>query len=251
MHGLGSNLRVWDPVRPLFEEHLDVITLDLPGASPAPMPEASSIAALALEVAACFDRLEIQTAHIAGNSQGGWLGLELAKMGRARSVTALSPAGLWRGRAPTYNVITFHVYRAIACRFGSVFSHLAGNRITRTILFWQFFGRLWVIPKAAAIEASSAFANAPGFDAILSATSRERFHGGSAIDVPVSIVWGARDVFLLPWQSRFRDELPPRARWSILDRCGHVPTFDDPHAVASVILGTTAWALDERRREVK
>ena len=30
-----------------------------------------------------------------------------------------------------------------------------------------------------------------------------------------------------------------------------VLTFDDPHAVASVILGTTAWALDEQRREVK
>ena len=158
---------------------------------------------------------------------------------------------VWRGRAPTYNVVTFHVYRAIAHRFGSVFSHLAGNRITRAILFWLFFGRPWVIPKAAAIEASNAFANAPGFDAILSATSRERFHGGSAIDVPISIVWGARDVFLLPWQSRFRDELPLRARWSILDCCGHVPTFDDPHAVASVILGTTAWALDEQRREVK
>jgi pimeloyl-ACP methyl ester carboxylesterase len=41
--------------------------------------------------------------HLAGNSLGGWLALELAKTGHARSVTALSPAGLWRRRTPTYN----------------------------------------------------------------------------------------------------------------------------------------------------
>jgi pimeloyl-ACP methyl ester carboxylesterase len=242
LHGLGSSLRMWDPVRPLLEAHLDVIALDLPGhgASPVSMPAASSMRALALEVAACLDRLEIPTAHIAGNSLGGWLALELAKMGRARSVTALSPAGLWRGNTPAYNVVLFHIFRTIARWLGSVFSRLAGNPIARTILFWQFFGRPWAIPKAAAIEAANAFASAPGFDAILAASLRDRFHGGNAIEIPVSIAWGARDVFLLPWQSRFQDELPPQTQWSKLDGCGHVPTFDDPDAVARVILGTTA-----------
>src|SRR5882672_11492526 len=88
------------------------------------------------------------------------------------------------------------------------------------------------------MEASNALANASGFDAIFSAVSQERFHGGSAIDVPVSIAWGGRDLSLLPWQSRFRDELPSCARWMTLRGCGHVPTFDDPQAVANVILGT-------------
>jgi pimeloyl-ACP methyl ester carboxylesterase len=172
-------------------------------------------------------------------------------MGRARSVTALSPAGLWREGAPLYNVITFHVYRTVARWLGSMFSQLASNPITRTVLFSQFIGRPWAMPKAAAIEVARAFTNAPGFDAILSATSQERFHGGGAIDVPVSIVWGSRDVFMLPWQSRFRDELPLRARWGKLAGCGHVPTFDDPQAVASAILGTIAWALDEQGRDAK
>ena len=31
-----------------------------------------------------------------GNSLGGWLALELARRGRARTVTAVSPAGAWR-----------------------------------------------------------------------------------------------------------------------------------------------------------
>jgi pimeloyl-ACP methyl ester carboxylesterase len=242
MHGLGSSLRVWDPVRPLLEAHMDIIALDLPGhgGSPPPSPQASSPGALALTIAALLDRLGIQTAHLAGNSFGGWLALELAKIGRARSVTALSPAGLWRKRAPTYHAITFYAYRAIARRLKSKLPYLAGNPITRTILLWQFFGRPWALPPAAAIEAASSFVDAAGFDAIFAAASRERFRGGGAIDVPVSIAWGGRDVFLLPWQSRCRDELPSRVRWTILRGCGHVPTFDDPQAVATVILETTS-----------
>src|SRR5438552_4558658 len=218
LHGLGSSLRVWDPVRPLLEARMDVITLDLPGhgGSPAPLPLASSARALALTIAAFLDQLGIETAHLAGNSLGGWHALELAKIGRTRSVTALSPAGLWRRRAPTYNVITFHTFRAITRRLRSTLPHLLGNPITRTILLWQFFGRPWALPPSAAMEVSNAFANASGFDAIFSATSQEHFRGGHAIDVPVSIAWGSRDALLLPWQSRFRDELPPRARWMTL-----------------------------------
>jgi pimeloyl-ACP methyl ester carboxylesterase len=240
MHGLGSSLRVWDPVWPRLEAHMEIIALDLPGhgGSPPPSPQASSPGALARTIAAFLDRLGIQTAHLAGNSFGGWLALELAKIGRARSVTALSPAGLWRRHAPTYHAITFHAYRTMARRLQPMLPSLAGNRITRTILLWQFFGRPWALPPAAAIEAANSLVDAAGFDAIFSAASQERFRGGGAIDVPVSVAWGGRDVFLLPWQARHRDELPSCTRWTTLRGCGHVPTFDDPQAVADVILGT-------------
>ncbi len=35
------------------------------------------------------------TAHLVGNSLGGWIALDLAARGRARSCLALSPAGGW------------------------------------------------------------------------------------------------------------------------------------------------------------
>ena len=243
LHGLGSSLRMCDPVRPLLEPHLDVIALDLPGhgASPVSMPAASSMRAPALEVAACLDRLEIPTAHMAGNSLGGWLALELAKMGRAQSVTALSPAGLWRGNTPAYNVVLFHVFRTIARWLGSVFSRLAGNPVTRTILFWQFFGRPWAIPKAAAIEAANACKCC-----VLTPSSRRSFprreHNGSRFDR-----LGARDVFLCR-RNRDSGRTSSRTQRSKLDRAA-MSRFDDRMRSRVSFSARRPWTLDEQRRD--
>ena len=42
-----------------------------------------------------MDEAGFETAHIAGNSLGGYVALQLAARGRARSVVALAPAGGW------------------------------------------------------------------------------------------------------------------------------------------------------------
>ncbi|MCD0351927.1 alpha/beta fold hydrolase, partial [Acinetobacter baumannii] len=42
-----------------------------------------------------LDSLALGSPHVAGISLGGWVALELAKAGRALSVTALNPAGFW------------------------------------------------------------------------------------------------------------------------------------------------------------
>ena len=51
--------------------------------------------------------------HVAGNSSGGWIALELGRLHRARTVTGLSPAGLWRRTAPR------HIRLAVTIAFGS------------------------------------------------------------------------------------------------------------------------------------
>ena len=40
------------------------------------------------------------TAHIVGNSLGGWVAFELERRGRARTLTAIAPAGGWRHYSP-------------------------------------------------------------------------------------------------------------------------------------------------------
>ena len=117
LHGIGSGLRIWDPVLPMLTPHYDVIAVDLPGHGESPVLDDSTppdAATFALALARFMDELGIATAHLAGNSLGGWTALELAKLGRARSVAALSPAGLWRGRAPVYDIVLFRVSRWLA-----------------------------------------------------------------------------------------------------------------------------------------
>jgi pimeloyl-ACP methyl ester carboxylesterase len=42
-----------------------------------------------------LDERGLDRPHIAGNSIGGWMAIELARRGRARTVCALSPGGSW------------------------------------------------------------------------------------------------------------------------------------------------------------
>ena len=98
VHGLGSHQQVWQPLLPELESRFDVINVDLPGHGHAPRLAPGSPAtpeALAAELAKLLDDLGVVRPHVVGSSLGGWIALELAKAGRAESVTAFAPAGFW------------------------------------------------------------------------------------------------------------------------------------------------------------
>ena len=103
IHGIGSQWQVWGPVLERVGEQRDVVALDLPGfgASP-PLAGEVTLATLADAVAGLVDELGLERPHVAGNSLGGALALELARTGRARSATGLSPLGFARGREITF-----------------------------------------------------------------------------------------------------------------------------------------------------
>src|SRR6201998_13847 len=59
-----------------------------------------SSAVLADHVERQMDELGWKTAHIVGNSLGGWVAFELERRGRARTVTGIAPAGGWAHWSP-------------------------------------------------------------------------------------------------------------------------------------------------------
>jgi pimeloyl-ACP methyl ester carboxylesterase len=106
LHGIGSSRRAWDPVIPALAGRFDVIAVDLPGfgdSGPLPPGAEPRPAALAAAVARLLDDLGITAPHVAGNSLGGWVALELAGLRPVASLALLSPAGLWRGNMPLYD----------------------------------------------------------------------------------------------------------------------------------------------------
>lgn len=242
LHGIGSGLRTWDPILRWLTPHYDVIVVDLPGHGESPLlddgipPDAAGFARV---LAGLLDQLGIETAHLVGNSLGGWTALELAKLGRARSVICLSPAGLWHHQAPRYDVILFRVTRWLARTLLPAAPALLATPIGRTLLLAHLVGRPWNLSPSVALEAVRTFVRTPGFEPVFRATTRESFSEGCQIQVPVTVAWGGRDRVLLPRLARLRDELPPQTRWLTLPGCGHVPTFDDPGLVAHTILSGT------------
>ena len=102
LHGIGSRWQMWRPVLPALAAEHDVVALDLPGFGASPMPPAGTPAgvdSLCALVADFLDELGLDRPHLAGNSLGGLIALELARRGRARSVCAISrPASLTASR---------------------------------------------------------------------------------------------------------------------------------------------------------
>ena len=239
LHGQGFSRRSFDPVVPALAVRRDVIAVDLPGHGGSPrQPKGAGNAPrdLAVAVAELLDELELPTVHVAGNSMGGWVALELAKLGRARTVTALAPAGLWRRPAPLHIRGGLRLARLNAKIVRRLFPNAPRTRIGRALAASQVSGHPFRMPYEPARDAVHAMAAAPGFRETLRALEKDRFSGGAAITVPVTVAFGTRDRVLLPRVARRRDQLPEQTRWVRLRGCGHVPMVDDPTATADLLL---------------
>ena len=206
LHGLGSQWQVWEPVLALLSRERDVAAVDLPGFGESPPFEpdvAPTPDRIARSVAALLDELGWKDPHVAGNSLGGWVALELARMGRARSVVAISPAGLWSSGELRFARSSLRASRWVARALRPVLPAAMATAAGRTLLLSQMCGRPWRIPAGAAATALKGFATCPGFTATFEAVSQpDGFRHGDQIACPVTVAWGTRDRILLPRQLR-------------------------------------------------
>jgi pimeloyl-ACP methyl ester carboxylesterase len=239
IHGIGSRWQMWEPVLGALAGQYDVIALDLPGFGasrmPAPgiPPGPESLTTLVEEFLSSIGAV---SPHVAGNSLGGLIALELARRGTARSSTAISPAGFaspWEmAVAHTSLWLGVRSARALACRADRLLRRPGARRLA--------LGQYVVHPErmspADAAATVRALAAAPWFDATLRSLRPRQFSRGEEILVPVTVAWGEHDRLLLPRQARRAAAALPRARMVTLRGCGHVPTYDDPAQVARVIL---------------
>ena len=245
LHGIGSSRQAWDPVIPALAGLFDVLAVDLPGfgdSGPLPPGTEPGPAALAAAVAGLLDELGITDPHVAGNSLGGWVALELASIRPVASLTLLSPAGLWRGTVPLYSRASLRATRWLSQHAAGALSRLVGYRLGRALVLGQTMGRPFRVPPGYARTAIRAMGSCAGFEATLAATARRRFLATTPIGAPVTVAFGSRDVLLLPRQSRHLDQLPAGTTAETLPGCGHVPIADDPGAVAELITRTAARA---------
>ena len=172
VHGIGHTWRGWRPMLPLLEQRFDVLAPDLPGfghSPPLPEGELSSPKRLADAVEEAMDDAGFETAHISGNSLGGWIALELARRGRARTCVPISPAGLLHARESHYARAVLNGMRWMT-KNAPPPPALLRNPVTRTLFAGPPVARPWRADPDEMIEEFELFANAPGFDRTLDAT---------------------------------------------------------------------------------
>ena len=222
---------------PLLEERFDVLAPDLPGfghSPPLPEGEVSDPERLADAVEEAMDDAGFETAHISGNSLGGWIALELARRGRARTCVPISPAGLLHARESHYARAVLNGMRWMT-KNAPPPPALLRNPVTRTLCAGPPVARPWRADPDEMIEEFELFANAPGFDRTLDATVDRQPAGLPDIGCPVLILWGTRDLILIPRQGRRFERLIPNCELRYLKGLGHTPMSDDPELLAAAI----------------
>ncbi|AHH22147.1 alpha/beta hydrolase family protein [Nocardia nova SH22a] len=244
IHGVGSRWQVWEPIIETLAASFDVIAVDLPGFGESePLPE-TTVDSLTDALHAFLIEQGIENPHLAGNSMGGLIALNLGARGVARSVTAYSPIGFWSdagriwcqqalGRAATLG-------RALRSRLPLILGTPAG----RTGFLSIVFGRPWALDTATALATVDGVLDSAGFRPALASFDTARLRDGGRLErIPVTIAWGSRDVLLTyRTQSRRARWWLPDARHLTLPGSGHTPFYDDPAGCAKILLDQVTTA---------
>jgi pimeloyl-ACP methyl ester carboxylesterase len=252
VHGIGSCWRCWDPILPHLREHHDVVALDLPGygESPAIDGEPTTYAITdALDAALVAAGLE--DAHLVGNSLGGWIVAELAGRGHARSVVAISPAGLATRRETAYARRLLGPSQKMAARIAPHVDRLAATAAGRTLLMGQAHSRPWRTEADSVAHQVRMAANSESFVKTLewACTSDAQPRDLDRISCPFRVLWGTRDMILPYRQAKRWVQTVPGAELVTLKGLGHLPMPDDPELVARSILEVTSATPAPRRPE--
>jgi pimeloyl-ACP methyl ester carboxylesterase len=246
VHGTGSRWEMWAPVLDALAARYEVIAPDLPGfgGSP-PQPGPTTLQSLADALEGFLAEVGIERPHVAGNSLGGRLALELAQRGAVRSAVPISPSGFGTRRERAFMGATLRATRQLAKLLAPRANAVMAPLPARAVLLSQVIGRPWRVPAAEAAHTIRGLAQASrAFEEILAWQERNTYVP-QPIEVPVTIAWGTRDWLLLPRQAPRAQRLVDGARLVMLPACGHVPTWDDPALVTQVIVdgvGRAAYA---------
>jgi pimeloyl-ACP methyl ester carboxylesterase len=248
LHGIGMSHAAWNAVTPSLCTTRRVIAFDTAGfGETPPLPKGTdpTVAHLVDGLERSIRDLAIQIpVDIAGNSLGGAMALEAATRGIARSVVAISPAGLWKECPPRHVKHVFGGLRFAATNF---------TRLSKAAMQIPWLREiLLAVPLSAgsarmpASEARRAIADLARSTAFVETFEQTRAPvSGRQITVPVTVVFGDRD-WILPKGSRCRDQLPAHTVWIDRPGWGHVPMWVDPAGVAQLILERTRRARAAR-----
>jgi pimeloyl-ACP methyl ester carboxylesterase len=248
LHGTNSSRSIWKPLLSHLSSQREVYSVDLPAHGQSP-PSSFTPPDWAKEVAMFLDHLGLEHVAVVGHSSGGWTALELAKLGRASGVLALTPAGLWQKHSPP---ITDAIL-VVNWRLGQILGETAvtkplHTRMGRRMSLRQISAQPADVPAENAVTMVKTVLASKHFPEHFRQTRRLRFVGGQQIpsDIPVHIVWGDKDRIARARRSRHTDQLPEHATVETWPNCGHMLMWDAPQRVIDATLALPTKAASSR-----
>lgn len=246
LHGFTAAWGIWRPVLADLAARYEVIAPTLPGhhggsAYPADMPINFERSTDVME--GLLDALGLGTAHFVGNSMGGGIALELAKRGRARSVTALAPAGGWSqgdGEGPRLGRFFARQIKMLE-RTRAWSERLMRRPGPRRLAFRDVMRHGELVSSADAVAISQSALQCSisqrAIRALLADEAGLTIGDLHRISCPVLLATPERDR-ILPGPRhapRYRREIPGVKAITLPD-CGHVPVWDDTELVSRLIV---------------
>lgn len=246
VHGLGSAGNIWKILIPQLVKDFTVYAVDLPGHGNAPLQSDEALDPTSLAdaiVAMMKDTYGVTTMHVAGNSLGGWIALEMAALAPAHvaSVTALAPAGLWH-QGPTRKFPPSLDSRVLA-KISQHFMRIAYHLPPLKAIGYKKITHLWrELSFESCRDSVLAMANSKGYMPMWRGLLHQKFEGKVSESTRVSIIFGDYDLTLPEEVAQEKAVAPAHASWIIVDNCAHVIMWNYPDLTVDFIRQTSQVA---------
>ncbi|SDC23871.1 alpha/beta fold hydrolase [Actinokineospora iranica] len=203
-------------------------------------PSQVGIGGLADDIEAQLDEIGWDTCHIVGNSLGGWVALELARRGRARSLHVIAPGGGWTR-------FSFNMF-FVGTKFMLLYPFLVGGFFLGSLVckmppLYRLFLRIVsadtrAVSPADAVNFIRAATHNTGF---LGFIWSALWLGGvtwlAELTLPTTLILCEKDRVLgaRRFGKLFLDQLPESADRIDFPGIGHVPMLENPKLVIDTL----------------
>lgn len=242
IHGLGSAGTIWKSLLPELTKYFSVFAIDLPGHGEAPLTQRNNLdpRSLAQSIVKLMEEKHgLKSMHVAGNSLGGWIALEMAAIAphRISSVTALAPAGLWH-QGPSQPLPPTFDSRILA-KITQYIMPLAYHLAPLKAYGYRKITHLWrELDYEACKDSVIAMAKSKGYLPLWKSLRGKKFESQIPESVKVSIIFGDNDLTLPEEIAQEKSLVPPHSEWIVVKNCAHVIMWNFPEKSVDFIRRT-------------